>query len=113
MDVGGRCGPLTPLYEIIRYVHFMYVCDLARVWHPPTSYDVHTLLFFRTTLRSIIEYELLASVIATALKHSTAVVMSASGKRSFNPDITYYLQVSKQVCKKKYISFSLYLSQSV
>jgi len=23
----------------------MYVCDLARVWCPPTSYGIHTFLF--------------------------------------------------------------------
>jgi len=36
---------LTSLCEMIRYrVRFMYVCDLARVWRPPTPYGVHTLL---------------------------------------------------------------------
>src|SRR6218665_35946 len=30
---------------MIHYVHFMSVCDLARVWHPPTSYRFHSLLF--------------------------------------------------------------------
>jgi len=41
-----RVGPLT--IQMIRYVdlRFMYVCDLERVWRPPTSYGVH-IPFFR------------------------------------------------------------------
>jgi len=35
-------------YEMIRYVRFMYVCDLARVWHSLTSYGVHPLLMAHT-----------------------------------------------------------------
>src|SRR6218665_3598524 len=34
----------THLYELIHYVRFMSICDLADVWCPPTSYGVHTLL---------------------------------------------------------------------
>src|SRR6218665_365829 len=30
---------------MIRYLRFMYACDVARVWHPPTSYGVSSLLF--------------------------------------------------------------------
>ena len=37
VDVGGW-HPLTYLYEMIRYICFMYVCDLAS--RPPTSYGV-------------------------------------------------------------------------
>jgi len=39
-DGGGR-GPLTSLYEMIRYVRFMYVCDRVRVSRLPNSYGVH------------------------------------------------------------------------
>src|SRR6218665_2019707 len=45
VGTGAWRHPLTSLYEMIRYVRFMYVCDLARIWHPPNSYGVHTLLF--------------------------------------------------------------------
>ena len=37
VDGGGR-RPLTSLYEMIRCVRFMYVCDLARVQRPHTSF---------------------------------------------------------------------------
>jgi len=39
---GGGQRPHT-LYEMIRYERFMYICDLADVWHPPTSYGAHPL----------------------------------------------------------------------
>jgi len=39
---GGIVGrPVTSLYEM----SLMYVCDLARVWRPLTSYVVHALPF--------------------------------------------------------------------
>jgi len=41
---GGR-RPLPSLYEMIHYLCFMYVCDLARVWRSPTSHGIHLLLF--------------------------------------------------------------------
>ena len=44
MDRGGR-RPHNSLYEMIRYGRLTYVWDLARVWRPPNSYGVHTLLF--------------------------------------------------------------------
>jgi len=48
---GGGQRPHTSLHKMIRYVRFMYVCDLARVWRPPTSYGVHGphTSYFRTT----------------------------------------------------------------
>jgi len=42
-DRGGQ-RPRASLYEIIRYIRFTYLSDLARVWHPPASYGVHSLL---------------------------------------------------------------------
>jgi len=47
MDESGR-RPLTSLHEMIRYVRFMYIWDLAYAWRLPTSYALHPLLFFRT-----------------------------------------------------------------
>ena len=49
MDRGGWL-PLTSLYEMIHYVHFMYVCDLARGWCPPTSFLRTTPLFTRLVM---------------------------------------------------------------
>jgi len=43
---GGGWRPLTSLYEIIRYAHFIYVCDLESVVHPLLM--VSTNFFCRT-----------------------------------------------------------------
>jgi len=43
---GGERRPLASVYEMIRYVRFMYVCDRVRVWRSPTSYGVHARLFW-------------------------------------------------------------------
>src|SRR6218665_3761562 len=36
MDGGGQC-PHISLHEMILFVCFMYICELADVWRPPTS----------------------------------------------------------------------------
>jgi len=55
---GDRQHPLTSLYEMIRYVRFMYICDLANVWCPHTSYGVHSphTSFFSCLLSNYIVY---------------------------------------------------------
>jgi len=35
---GRGWHPLTSLYEMIHFVPFMYICDHADVWCPPTSF---------------------------------------------------------------------------
>src|SRR6218665_2299957 len=50
---GRRWTASTYFFVLVnRYVRIRYVCNLARVWRPPTSYGVHTLLFRTTPLGS-------------------------------------------------------------
>ncbi len=45
------CGrhPLTALHEMNHRVSFMYICDLADVWRPPTSFLRTTVLIVTVT----------------------------------------------------------------